>query len=41
VFADDDRALLVAFADQAAVALDNARRYAGLEERLRAFSPQG
>jgi GAF domain-containing protein len=35
VYTDEEQALLVAFAMQAAVALDNARRYHELEERLR------
>jgi PAS domain S-box-containing protein len=34
VYTDEELALLSAFADQAAVALDNARRYHDLEERL-------
>jgi PAS domain S-box-containing protein len=43
VFTGDEQALLAAFADHAAVALDNARRYRELEERVRALQspPQG
>jgi PAS domain S-box-containing protein len=43
VYTEEERSLLVAFADQAAVALDNARRHRELEERLRALEarPQG
>ena len=43
VYTGEEGSLLVAFADQAAVALDNARRHRELEERLRALEarPQG
>jgi PAS domain S-box-containing protein len=42
VYTDDELALLATFADQAAVAFDNARRHADLEARLRVLeSPQG
>jgi PAS domain S-box-containing protein len=36
VYTDEEQALVAAFADQAAVALDNARRYRELEQRLQA-----
>ena len=38
-YSDDDHMVLAAFADHAAIALDNARRYREMEERLGAVRP--
>jgi PAS domain S-box-containing protein len=38
-YSDDDHTLLTAFADHAAIALDNARRFREMEERLGALRP--